>query len=302
MPVMPQPSAGITPRRSDPALASVSTGIGARVPHFEEILQTRPAAGFLEVHSENFFAAGGPQPAYLEKLRTLYPISLHGVGLSLGSAEGVNKEHLQKLKNLAQRIQPALISEHLSWSGTGGIHLPDLLPLPMTEEALAVIARNIDEIQDILGRPILIENPSAYLSFIEQDMTEPEFLTALVRKTGCSLLLDINNIHVSAHNTDFDVDAYLADIPTEAVAEIHLAGYQVNIVEGHEVFIDAHNNRVYPAVWDLYEKALNRFGNTATLIEWDTDIPTLSVLLDEAAKADTIRKKLFQEMPHVRTA
>ncbi len=172
----------------------------------------------------------------------------------------------------------------------------------MTEEALAVIARNIDEVQDILGRPILIENPSAYLAFVEQDMTEPEFLAALVNKTGCGLLLDINNIHVSAHNTDFDVDAYLAAIPAAAVMEIHLAGYQVNIVDGHEVFIDAHNNRVYPAVWDLYAKALNRCGNTATLLEWDTDIPALSVLLDEAAKADTIRKKLFQEDCYARTA
>lgn len=301
MGVVPDTSKGMTPF-SQPVLAQTSTGVGARVPHFEEILETRPAVGFLEVHSENFFAAGGPQPSYLEKLRTLYPISLHGVGLSLGSAEGLNKEHLQKLKNLARRIQPALVSEHLSWSSTGGIHLPDLLPLPMTEEALAVIIRNIDEVQDALGRPILVENPSAYLAFVEQDMTEPEFLTVLVKKTGCSLLLDINNIHVSAHNTDVDVDAYLAAIPADAVAEIHLAGYQVNIVEGHEVFIDAHNNRVYPAVWELYEKALKRFGNTATLVEWDTDIPALSVLLDEAAKADMIRRKLFQEALHVRTA
>lgn len=287
---------------SEPVLAQTGTGIGARVPHFDEILETRPAVGFLEVHSENFFAAGGPQPAYLEKLRALYPVSLHGVGLSLGSAEGIDKEHLRKLKTLIERIQPALVSEHLSWSGMGGIHLPDLLPLPMTTEALTVIARNIDEAQDALGRPILIENPSAYLAFVEQGMTEPEFLAALVKKTGCSLLLDINNIHVSAHNTGFDVDAYLAGIPADAVAEIHLAGYQVNVVEGHEVFIDAHNNPVYPAVWELYEKALKRFGNTATLIEWDTDIPALSVLLDEAAKADTIRTKLFQEALHVRTA
>jgi len=283
----------------DPVLAQTGTGIGARLPHFDEILETRPKVGFLEVHSENFFAAGGPQPVYLEKLRALYPISLHGVGLSLGSAEGVNKAHLQKLKSLVGRINPALISEHLSWSGTGGVHLPDLLPLPMTEEALAVIARNIDTVQDALQRPILIENPSAYLAFVEQDMTEAEFLTELVNRTGCSLLLDVNNIHVSAHNTEFDTDAYLEGIPADAVEEIHLAGYQVNIVDGEEVFIDAHNNRVYPAVWDLYEKALARFGDTATLIEWDTDIPALSVLLEEAHKADALRGK---EATHVRTA
>lgn len=301
MGVLPDVSKGMTPL-SGPVLAHVSTGIGARVPHFEEILQTRPALGFLEVHSENFFAAGGPQPQYLEKLRALYPVSLHGVGLSLGSAEGIDKEHLQKLKLLIDRVQPALVSEHLSWSGTGGIHLPDLLPLPMTQEALNIISSNIDEVQDALSRPILVENPSAYLSFIEQDMTEPEFLTALVKKTGCGLLLDINNIHVSAHNTDFNVDTYLTAIPVEAIGEIHLAGYQINVVEGHEVFIDAHNNRVYPAVWELYEKALKRFGNKATLIEWDTDIPALSVLLDEAEKADQIRKKLFQGERHVRTA
>lgn len=286
----------------DPALEKTSAGIGARVPHFREILETRPSAGFLEVHSENFFAAGGPQPQYLEKLRALYPISLHGVGLSLGSAGGVNTLHLQKIKELVSRVQPALVSEHLSWSGTGGVHLPDLLPLPMTQEALVVLADNIDRTQDVLGRPILIENPSAYLAFTEQDMTEPEFLAALVKRTGCGLLLDINNIHVSAHNTGFDADAYLKGIPMDAVMEIHLAGYQVNVVDGHEIFIDAHNNRVYPAVWDLYEKTLKRFGNTATLIEWDTDIPALPVLMEEAAKADKIREALFQGDVHVSAA
>ena len=282
--------------------ATTNTGIGARVPHFNEILETRPAVGFLEVHSENFFAQGGPQPAYLEKLRALYPISLHGVGLSLGSADGLNQDHLQKLKNLVMRTEPVLISEHLSWSGTGGIHLPDLLPLPMTEEALTVIARNIDAFQNALNRPILIENPSAYLAFTEQDMTEPEFLSLLVQKTGCRLLLDINNIHVSAHNTGFDTDAYLKALSPGIVSEIHLAGYQVNVVGDEEVFIDAHNNRVYPAVWDLYEKALRHFGDVATLIEWDTDIPALAVLLNEAAKADKIRQNIFQEVHHARTA
>lgn len=281
----------------------VKSGIGARVPHFDEIIQTRPSVGWLEVHSENFFSAGGPQPAFLEKLRALYPISLHGVGLSLGSADGIDDAHLKKLKNLVERTEPVLVSEHLSWSGIGNIRLPDLLPLPLTQEALRIVSRNIDVAQNTLGRQILVENPSAYLSFIEEEMDEPAFLGALVRQTGCGLLLDVNNIHVSAHNTGFNVDKYLQNIPADAVREIHLAGYQVNTVGETDVFIDAHNNPVYPAVWDLYEKTLRRVGDVATLIEWDTDIPPLPVLVAEAHKADIIRHALFpQEDRHARSA
>lgn len=294
---MPPLSASMK-EKSGPVLASVSAGIGARAPHFDAIIADKPAVGFLELHSENFFTAGGPQIVYLEKMRALYPISLHGVGLSLGSADGVNAEHLQKLKALVDRVSPVLLSEHLSWSGTGGIFLPDLLPLPMTVEALDLIAENVSKTQDFIGRQILIENPSAYLSFVEQEMTEPEFLSALVQKTGCGLLLDVNNIHVSAHNTGLDLSTYFDLLPKDAVHEIHLAGYQVNVVEGQDVFIDAHNRPVYPAVWDLYEKALAHFGDTATLIEWDSDLPPLSGLVAEAEKANDIRQRLFSKVKH----
>lgn len=280
---------------SAPVLPKSSTGIGARLPHFDEILETHPDVGFLEVHSENFFNLDSPPSRQLGQLRELYPISLHGVGLSLGSASGISKEHLHRLKKLIERIDPFLISEHLSWSSSNGVHLPDLLPLPMTFEALDVISRNISFVQESLNRQMLIENPSAYLSFIEQDMSEPEFLTSLVQKTGCKLIIDVNNIHVSAHNTNFDPYTYLANIPAAAVAEIHLAGYQVNTVEDEEVLIDAHNNRVYPPVWSLYKKTLEYFGDCTSLIEWDTDLPALSVLLEEAKTADNIRQGVFLE-------
>lgn len=290
------PSQGTT-SSNVPVLAVASTGIGARTPHYDDILQTRPDVGWLEVHSENFFNAGGPPLQYLEKLRTAYPLSFHGVGLSLGSACGLCEEHLSKLKSLTDRFNPVLVSEHLSWSGAGGRFVPDLLPLPMTYEALDILARNIDQAQTVLGRKILIENPSGYLAFIEQDMTETEFLKALVQKTGCGLLLDVNNIYVSAHNIGFDAEQYLSEIPPESVEEIHLAGYQVNNVDEKTVFIDAHNNPVHDGVWNLYKKALEHIGNTATLIEWDNDLPTLNGLLNEARKADTIRESLFTRNP-----
>lgn len=286
------------------ALANAPTGIGLRAPHVDAVLSDRPPVGFLEVHSENYFAIGGGPFQQLERLRELYPLSLHGVGLSLGSADGLDPEHLENLAKLAAHFEPALVSEHLSWSGVGGRRVPDLLPLPLTEEALGVIAMNIEQAQDRLGRAILIENPSAYMSFAEQGMSEPEFLTALAERTGCGLLLDINNIHVSAHNTGaFDPEAYLAAIPADAVGEIHLAGYQVNAVEGGEIFIDAHNNPVYPEVWKLYEKTLAIIGDTPTLVEWDNDLPELRALVKEARKADAYRKDVAaRRMRHAGTA
>lgn len=275
---------------SDPGLAHASSGIGLRGPHVDEILNQKPDIGFLEAHSENYFNTGGIPYRQLEKLRALYPLSLHGVGLSLGSADGVDQDHLQKLKRLIDSFEPALISEHLSWSRIENTSVPDLLPLPMTEEALEVLSRNIIQTQDFLKRSILIENPSAYMGFIEQDMSEPEFLVELCRRTDCNLLLDINNIHVSGHNLDFDTAAYLKNIPPHLVKEIHLAGYQINIVDGHEVLIDAHNNPVYDPVWDLYKSALKHLGDVPTLIEWDNDLPALERLVDEAKQADIYRK------------
>ncbi|MBI1215620.1 MAG: DUF692 family protein [Alphaproteobacteria bacterium] len=279
----------------DAALSSGRTGIGLRAPHAAQIIAGKPEAGFLEAHSENYFCIGGVPFEQLMACREDYPVSLHGVGLSLGAAEGVDDAHLQKLKALADIVQPVLMSEHVSWSRAAGVAVPDLLPLPMTQEALAAICRNIEHVQETLGRAILVENPSSYMEFEGMEMNEPEMIARIIERTGCGLLLDVNNIYVSAHNLGFDAKAYLDAIPQGIVGEIHLAGYHVNEVAGDDVFIDAHNNPVYDPVWDLYEAALARFGDIPTLIEWDSDLPVLSRLLEEAQKADEYRAALRKD-------
>jgi uncharacterized protein (UPF0276 family) len=283
------------------ALAEAATGIGLREPHATQILSEKPAAGFLEAHSENYFRIGGIPFEQLLEARSTYPISLHGVGLSLGTAGGVSLEHLARLAELVRRVEPVLVSEHISWSSAGGRTVPDLLPLPMTKEALAALCANIDRVQEALGRAILVENPSSYLAFTGFDMTEPAFITETAKRTGCGLLLDVNNIHVSAHNLGFDARAYLKALPRGIVGEIHLAGYEVNAVKENEIFIDAHNHAVYPAVWELYAEALGHFGDVPTLVEWDSDLPPLNTLLGEAKKADGLRKQA-KEKGHVRVA
>jgi uncharacterized protein (UPF0276 family) len=260
-------------------------GIGLRTPHVAEIERDRPATAFLEVHAENYMA-GGPGLARLQRLRRDYAVSVHGVGLSLGSAEGIDAGHLARLAALVERIEPALVSEHLSWSVAGGAYLNDLLPLPYTDEALDVFARNVDCAQETLKRPLLIENPSAYVGFAHSTMSEPEFLRALVRRTGCRLLLDVNNVYVSGRNMDFDTNAWIDAVPALAVAEIHLAGHAVADADGAPILIDDHGSRVSDGVWALYAHALRAVGPTPTLIEWDTDLPPLPVLLEEAAHAD----------------
>ncbi len=259
-------------------------GIGLRSPHYRDVLETRPAVGWLEVHSENFFCDGG-QPLYtLEQARACYPLSLHGVGLSLGSTDDLNREHLGKLKKLADRFEPGLISEHLCWCSAAGRYLNDLLPLPYTEEALAVVSSNLCRAQDYLGRPILIENVSSYLRFSHSTIPEWEFVAEAAARSGCGILLDVNNIHVNAVNHGFDARRYLEAIPVEAVGEMHLAGFDSN----GDCLIDTHGKPVADAVWALYRLAVQRFGRVPTLIEWDTDIPPLAVLLEEACKADAI--------------
>jgi len=281
-------------------------GIGLRGPHLAEIMAAPPAVGFLEVHAENYMGRG-PAFGALERLRHERPVSLHGVGLSLGSAEGLEEGHLARLKELAGLLQPALVSEHLSWCIAEGVYLNDLLPLPYTEEALATVARHVDQAQERLGRRLLIENPSSYLGYRHSTIAEPEFLAALVRRTGCGLLCDLNNIHVSAHNLGFDAEAYLAALPGEAIGEYHLAGHQANRVEDQEILIDDHGSAVGEAVWALYRRALKRFGPRPTLIEWDSRLPALAVLLAEAEKADavaadTLTADLGAEAGHVRAA
>lgn len=277
-------------------LKTAKSGIGLRHPHMADVLTQKPDVGFLEAHSENYFRIGGVPFDNLMRCRENYAISLHGVGLSLGSADGVKEAHAQKLKALVDLVDPVMVSEHISWSGHGTQAVPDLLPLPLTLEALDITCRNIDRIQEVLGRQIFVENPSCYISFPADDgMTEPAFIAEIVKRTGSKLLLDVNNIAVSAHNLGYDPLHYIRDLPRDIVGEMHLAGYQVNKVDGEDVLIDAHNHPVYDGVWDLYEAALAHFDNTPTLLEWDSDLPPLSVLVAEAAKADALRHNIRQD-------
>lgn len=296
----------------DAASSPVSTrpipaaaGIGLRLPHHAAMREKPPAIAWLEAHPENHLtpAAADELAAFADR----YPVSLHAVGLSLGSAGGLDREHLLRLKALERRIRPGLMSDHLSWSvavtASGPLALPDLLPLPYTEEALAVVAGNVDRAQAVLGRRLLIENPSTYLEFAASSLGEAEFLAELVRATGCGVLLDVNNIAVSALNRGLDpafvLADYLALIPASAIGEIHLAGHAVKELSGgRRVRIDDHGSRVSIQVWRLFETVAHVLGPRPTLIEWDTDIPDLSVLLGEAAIAQAILNSVGQRVRH----
>jgi uncharacterized protein (UPF0276 family) len=270
-------------------------GIGLRAPHFEDLAGERPPLSFLEVHSENFFADGGPSIAWLERFRADYAISLHGVGMSLGSVDPLDGEHLARLARLVRRIEPALVSEHLCWSSAGGRHFNELLPLPCTEESLAHVASRIDEVQSSLGRRILVENVPAYVRFRASSIPEGEFLTQLARRTGCAILLDVNNAWVNAMNHGDDAHAFLASVDPAVVGEIHLAGAE----RGGAGWIDTHGAPVPPEVWALYETVIGRLGPVATLVEWDVNIPALPVLVAQARRADAI---LARAMPAARAA
>jgi len=229
---------------------------------------------------------GGSAPAYLDAIRRDYPISLHGTGLSLGSAEGLDPAHLARVREVVERAEPGLVSEHLSFSVAAGDYLADLLPLPLTEEALEVVCRHVEQVQALLRRRILIENPSTYLQFRHSTIPEWEFLAQVARRTGCGILCDVNNIYVSACNHGWRASAYLAALPPEAVGEIHLAGHTVRrIDETRTLHIDHHGSPVVPQVWALYAEALARFGPVPTLIEWDTNVPPMAVLLEQAGHA-----------------
>lgn len=284
----------------------IEVGIGWRHPHYAQLLEQRPALDFLEVHSENFFAAGGAALAVLERGRGCYPVSLHGVGLSLGSAVGLDTWHLDQLAALVERIEPVRVSDHASFArggfSGGPVHAADLLPLPFTGEALDLLCANVQRVQDRLQRRFMVENLSAYLQWKtppEQALTEPEFLNALARRTGCSLLVDVNNIYVNALNAQsagqcadplLACREWLSQIAPEAVAELHLAGH-CRVSDAHgDIVIDDHGSRVCPEVWELYRCAIRCFGPVPTLIEWDTDIPTLDTLLEEASGARAIAR------------
>jgi uncharacterized protein (UPF0276 family) len=262
-------------------------GIGLRAPHLAEITRDRPATGFLEIHAENYLG-GSPACQAVERLRESYDFSIHAVGLSLGSVDGLDEAHLDRVAALVRRLEPALVSDHLSWSVHGGRYFNDLLPMPYTEEALEVVVRNLGHLQEKLGRQVSIENPSCYLAFAHSTLTEPEFLTELVRRSGCGLLLDLNNVVVTAHNLRLEPSDWLAGLPGEAITEYHLAGHAVNDADGEPVLIDDHGSRVGEKAWTLFGEAVRRYGPRPTLIEWDTDIPALKVLLEEAAQAERV--------------
>ncbi len=245
--------------------------------------------GWLEVHSENFFSRGGAHIEQLEKLRAHYPLSLHGVGLSLGSTDPIDDAHLENLKRIVAHFEPALVSEHLSWSSVEGRFANDLLPMPYTEEAVRHISLRIDQVQNELGRQILVENVSSYLQFACSTLSEGEFVASVVAESRCALLLDLNNIYVAAFNHDFDPLDYLAAMPARAIREIHLAGHTRVPFGRREMLMDTHSTHVCDEVWSLYAAAIERFGNLPTLIEWDSELPSLQVLAAEAQRADEVR-------------
>jgi uncharacterized protein (UPF0276 family) len=274
-----------------PAKAGIGpgAGIGLRAQHHLEVLSDAPAVAWFEAHTENYFADGGAHVEVLARIRANYPLSLHGVGLSLGSADPLDTLHLKRVRRAVNRFEPALVSEHLSWSSVGGRFANDLLPLPYTDEALRHVSSRIAQAQDFLGRRILIENVSSYLEFECSRMPEWEFVAGVAAESGCGILLDLNNIYVAARNLGFEAQRYLDAIDPGAVRELHLAGHSSVEFEGQELLIDTHGAPVCDAVWNLYRAALRRFGDVPTLIEWDTDIPALEVLMAEAAKADVLR-------------
>ena len=271
-----------------PSPIPAKAGIGLRFQHHQAVADVAPDVAWMEVHTENYMGGGTPL-RYLDAIRCEYPISLHGVGLSLGTAEGLDPAHLERIRRVAERIEPALMSEHIAWSVTDGTYLADLLPLPMTEESLSVVCRHVDQVQNHMKRRILVENPSTYLRFCHSTIPEWEFMTAVAERTGCGILCDVNNIYVSAHNHGWDASTYLAALPPAAIGEIHLAGHSVrSLDDGSTLRIDDHGSRVIAEVWALYREALGRFGPIPTLIEWDTDVPPLDVLLGEADHAGAL--------------
>jgi hypothetical protein len=274
--------------RDAAARIPVCAGIGLRAAHYRDLLDSLPRLAWLEVHSENYFGAGGPPLHYLERIRAHYPISLHGVGMSLGSTDPLDTRYLARLKALIERIEPGLVSDHLSWSSVNRRHFNDLLPLPYTEGALEHVCSRVAAAQDFLGCRLLVENPSTYLQYPESSIPEPQFMAELAGRTGCGLLLDVNNVFVSACNQGFDARRYLDSIPGRYVAELHLAGFTRNETDAGEILIDTHSKPVAAPVWALYARAIERFGNLPTLVEWDADLPPLTVLASEAARAQSI--------------
>jgi uncharacterized protein (UPF0276 family) len=274
------------------SLPSESVGIGLRYPYYEEVLDTDLNLGWLEVHPENYFG-GGLHHHFLKQARQTHELSLHAVGLSLGSSDGVSEDHLRQFKELIDIYKPFNISDHASWSASGNAHLNDLLPLPYTQETLDTLARKVERTQEYFGRTILIENPSTYVAFEGNEMHEDVFMNRLAEITGCGILLDLNNIYVQAQNHGYDAWSYIDTIDARHVGEMHLAGHvEQETKSGGVILVDTHSRPVKKNVWDLYEHAVRKIGVVPTLIEWDQDFPTLAELVGEAEKARAIIKRV----------
>lgn len=262
-------------------------GLGLKPQHYAEIIERRPDIGFFEVHAENYMGDGGPPHRYLGTIVEHYPLSLHGVGLSIGGEGALNRDHLRRLRALIDRYSPQSFSEHLAWSSHGETSLNDLLPLPYTEATLDRVVAHVDEVQQVLGRAMLLENPSTYVLFAESTIDEIDFLEAVAQRTGCGLLLDVNNVMVSSVNHGLDPFAYIDRFPVHAVGELHLAGYDETTDQaGERLLIDAHGSRLSPDVFALFRHTLERTGPVPTLVEWDNNVPTFAVLADEARTVD----------------
>ncbi|MFM0505308.1 MNIO family bufferin maturase [Paraburkholderia caffeinilytica] len=270
-------------------------GVGLKAEHYRTILESRPDIGFFEVHAENYMGAGGPPHRFLSAIRESYPLSLHGVGLSIGADSPLDAEHLRRLKELIARYAPGMFSEHLAWSSHDCGFLNDLLPLPYTTHSLARVVDHIDQVQEVLGRQMLLENPSTYLAFEESTYSETDFIAAIVQRTGCGLLLDVNNVYVASINQQWDPVSYIDAYPLAAVQQIHLAGHTQEADErGRPLLIDTHDRHVADIVWELFAHTIRRTGPLPTLIEWDADIPDLPTLKAEAGQADAIMRAATQ--------
>jgi uncharacterized protein (UPF0276 family) len=264
-------------------------GVGLKPQHYRDILDGDPDVGFFEVHAENYMGAGGPPHRYLTAIRERYPLSLHGVGLSIGAARPLDREHLLRLKSLNERYEPGLFSEHLAWSTHDATYLNDLLPVPYTDETLARVAEHIDEVQETVGRQMLLENPSTYLAFAESTWSEIDFIAEVARRTGCGLLLDVNNVHVASTNQEWDPVAYVEAYPLRHVREIHLGGHAPEADEaGRPLLIDTHDREVADIVWGLFRHTIGLTGPLPTLIEWDADVPAWPALKAEADRAEAV--------------
>ncbi|HYK24811.1 MAG TPA: DUF692 domain-containing protein [Steroidobacteraceae bacterium] len=264
-------------------------GVGLKPKHYAAVLDSHPSIGFFEVHAENYMGAGGPPHRYLTAIRERYPLSLHGVGLSIGGPHALDRDHLQRLRALIERYEPGAFSEHLAWSTHGAAFLDDLLPLPYTDETLHCVVRHVEEVQEALGRPMLLENPSTYVAFAESTWPEADFIGEVARRTGCALLLDVNNAFVSCTNQQCEAGEYLDRFPAALVHEIHLAGhFRDTDDEGRPLLIDTHDREVAESVWMLYARLIARIGPVPTLIEWDAQVPEWTELEHEASRADSV--------------